>query len=375
MSGRDYGRGGRGGYGDRDRDRDRGRGGERDRGGDRGGYRDRDRDRQDRGGQDRGGFGPRPWERREGGERDERPPRPFGDRPFERRDRDDDIRVERYDQPPRGREERGERPRFDRERGYGPPRRETPPGPAAPAPPLGPRPQGAPPGAIPETGGSARAYGGAVSLPPAAPMPAVPLVGGMPLGQQWTYHHLSDSWRDEERLRGWTPGDQDLQEMVEDNVEADPLLNGRDRRNIQVRAQGGAVTLTGVVRSRLAKFAAGSDAYWTYGVQEVHNNLTVKVRGPQGDQAAAPATNGNGGKSAAASGAAQSPPKRAARRKAADSEPTATGADSTDSGVAGFSPPEPSPSAVAPDEGEVAPPSGEDVELRAALPEDEDEEE
>ncbi|HEX5505443.1 MAG TPA: BON domain-containing protein [Thermomicrobiales bacterium] len=362
MSGRDYGRGGRGG----DRGGDRGRGGDRDRGG----YRDR---------QDRGGFGPRPWERRDGGDRDERPPRPAGDRPFDRRD--DDIRVERYDQPPRGRDDRGGRPPYDRERGprdFGegrgaPPRRDAPPGPAAPAPPLGSRPEGGPPGMIPPTGAAARAYGGAVSLPVPAAVPAVPLVGGMPLGQQWTYHHLADSWRDEERLRGWTPSDQDLREMVEDNVEADPLLNGRDRRNIQVQTKGGAVTLTGAVRSRLAKFAAGSDAYWTYGVQEVHNNLTVKVRGPQGDQVGA-ATAGDGGKPAAEASAAPAPPKRAARRKAAESEPTATGADSADSGVADFTPPEPSPQVGAPASGEVAPPSGEAAELRAALPEGEDEE-
>ena len=66
--------------------------------------------------------------------------------------------------------------------------------------------------------------------------------------------------------------------MVEDNIEADPQLNARDRRNIRVEARGGVVTLTGVVRSRPAKFAAGSDAYWTYGVQEVRNELEVRVQ-------------------------------------------------------------------------------------------------
>jgi hypothetical protein len=90
-----------------------------------------------------------------------------------------------------------------------------------------------------------------------------------------------DSWLDEQRLKGWTPGDQDLQEMVEDNIEADPQVPGRDQRAISVRAQGSTVTLTGTVRSRAVKFAAGSDAYWTYGVSEVRNELLVKPRGPQ----------------------------------------------------------------------------------------------
>lgn len=161
----------------------------------------------------------------------------------------------------------------------------------------------------------------------------------MPLGQHWTYHHLSDSWREEERLRGWVPTDQELQEMVEDNIEADPLLRGRDRRSIQVRAAGGVVTLTGTVRGRLAKFAAGSDAYWTFGVNEVRNELAIKPRGPQYAGQVAPV----------------------------GLEPPATGGDSADSGAPAFLPPRTSPHAEPPTTGRVDEPgSGVDIEPRAA---------
>jgi hypothetical protein len=261
MSGRDGGRGGRGGF----NDRDGGRGGFRDRDG--GNFRDRDRAPRTPGGPPS-----RPWERRD----DERPPRPSGDRPFDRPfnpPQERDVRVERYlpdEQTPRPpREERsfGDRParfgggdrdgggRFGREGGPGP-RQE----PAAGRPAERPAPATAPRTEEPKGAAAAAAR---------------------PTPQGWSQAHLLDSWLDEQRLKGWTPSDQDLQEMVEDNIEADPQVPGRDHRAISVRAQGSTVTLTGSVRSRAVKFAAGSDAYWTYGVSEVRNELLVKPRGPQ----------------------------------------------------------------------------------------------
>lgn len=378
MSGRDFGRGGRGNFGDRDRDRGRGGsegGGFRDRDRSPGGFRDRFERPPERGG------GSRPWERR-----DEAPPaRPSGDRPFDRPERpEQDVRVERYyeeparprrderdDRPPRvgGDRERNADgpPRGDRERGRerdfgGPPRadrlaptrRESPPvGQQTPAPVPGageaspPATPGQHPAASP-VGASALALG----------QPAV----GMFRGQDWTSHHLSESWRDEERLRGWTPSDQDLQEMVEDNIEADPQINGRNRRNIQVQARGGVVTLTGAVRSRQAKFAAGSDAYWTYGVQTVHNELTVRTRGPeakgaaQGTTSATTATAPQSGPTSGAGGttatrASQPDPSLAALAPA----PPASGGDSADSGEPNFMPPRTSPTPDAPDTGSIDP--------------------
>lgn len=268
MSGRDSGRGGRGGYGDRDS----GRGNFREGGGGGGNFRDRDRAPRPPGGPPS-----RPWERRD----DDRPPRPAGDRPFDRPagpPPDRDVRVERYfpeesDRPPRM--ERGgiDRPaRFggDREGGgrFG--------GDVAP------RPRPAPAAERP------------VERPTPAPAPraeepkGAAAAAARPTPQGWSQAHLMDSWLDEQRLKGWTPGDQDQQEMVEDNIEADPQVPGRDGRAISVQARSGVVTLTGTVRSRAVKFAAGSDAYWTYGVNAVKNELVVKPRGPQVGETSAP---------------------------------------------------------------------------------------
>jgi hypothetical protein len=308
MSGRDFGRGGRG-YGDRGDRR-----GFDDRDGGRGGFRDRDsgfggsggsRDRRDR---DGGSPPARPWERRD----EERPSRPAGDRPFDRpapADAERDVRVERYYDEP-GRPPRDERPRSDRT--------------DRPS-----RDREAPRAGNAERETAQRPAPTPASAPVAPMLPASPFVMPNPGERVWTYHHLRDSWRDEERLRGWTPSDQDLQEMVEDNIEADPQVTGRDRRSIEVRVAQGAATLTGTVRSRLAKFAAGSDAFWTYGVQDVRNEITVKVRGPQ----AATAETAKGAKPANTPAAntttteePAAPPKRATRRKAAVEAATAENA-------------------------------------------------
>ncbi len=251
MSGRDFGRGGRGGFGERE-----GRGG---------GFRDREggnfRDRE-RGGRDSGPPPSRPWERRDD---DERPARPSGDRPFERPERERDVRVERYDETPSRppREDRpGDRPaRFGGDRsGAARPDTFPPRTPERPAP------------------------------TPRAEEPKTPAVAATarPTPAGWSQAHLLDSWNDEARLKGWTPTAQDLQEMVEDNIEADPQVPGRDRRAIGVAASGGVVTLTGTVRSRAVKFAAGSDAYWTFGVSDVKNELDVRPRGPQSGGETAP---------------------------------------------------------------------------------------
>lgn len=89
-------------------------------------------------------------------------------------------------------------------------------------------------------------------------------------------------------------------------------MPGRDFRAITVRAQGGVVTLTGAVRNRSVKFAAGNDAYWSYGVREVRNELTLKQRGQQAAEAQ-PAE-------ATPAPAESVAPKRATRRKAAEAE-------------------------------------------------------
>ncbi len=296
MSGRDFGRGGRGGgFGDRDnrggppRDRDNRGGGFGDRDNRGGGFGDRDnrggggfRDRD--GGPRREGAPSRPWERRD----EERPAQPAGDRPFERPagpPPERDVRVERYNEaaeaPPR--EERpgrfgdrpdrfadrpdrpaGDRPnRFGNDRDDRRPMRDNAPAPA----PRGPERPATPP--APTRAEEPKA----VAEPKGAAAAAI-----RQTPQGWTQGHLTDSWNDEDKLKSWTPSNRDQQEMVEDNIEADPQIPGRDARGITVRAKSGVVTLTGTVRSRTVKFAASSDAFWTYGVNEVQNELVVESR-------------------------------------------------------------------------------------------------
>lgn len=267
MTGRDSGRGGRGGF-DRDRP-DRPRGNTRER-------------------PPMGGFrGPapstaRPWERRD----DARPPRPTGDRPFDRPDRDPDVRVEHYypeEQRPRRDEHDGlSRPGGPRDQRFGQPEGDRPfraPRDSAP-----PTPAARPPSQGPDVAHKAPPVIAAM-LPP--PDLIAPLTSAAVTERIWNYVHLSDSWREEERLHGWTPSNDELREMVEDNIEADPLLSARDKRNIAVGVEHGQVTLTGVVRGRRAKFAAGCDAFWTFGVSDVRNTLAIKERGPRASVTAA----------------------------------------------------------------------------------------
>lgn len=122
-----------------------------------------------------------------------------------------------------------------------------------------------------------------------APDLLAPLTSAALTERIWNHLHLTDSWRDEERLHGWTPTNDELREMVEDNIEADPLLSARDKRNIAVGVENGRITLTGAVRARRAKFAAGCDAFWTFGVTDVRNSVTIKERGPRATVTAATA--------------------------------------------------------------------------------------
>lgn len=314
MTGHDSGRGGRGGF---ERDRaERPRGNTRER-------------------PPMGGFrGPapstaRPWERRD----DARPPRPSGDRPFDRPDRDADVRVEHYypeEQPPRRDERDG-------------PFRPSGPRDARSGQPEGGRPFRAPRDAAPPAPGMRTPSQGPDVTPKAPPVITAmlptpdllaPLTSAAVTERVWNHLHLTDSWRDEERLHGWTPAGDELREMVEDNIEADPLLSARDKRNIAVTVMQGQVTLTGAVRARRAKFAAGCDAFWTFGVTDVRNNLTIKERGPRAAVTAAPV---EPVPAMAATAAALPPGSRAIAREASVSStppPSVDGSDAVDTGAA-----------------------------------------
>ena len=72
--------------------------------------------------------------------------------------------------------------------------------------------------------------------------------------------------------------DDDIREMVEDNIELDPLIPMRDVNSIKVEVNEGIVTLSGKVRSRRSKINAYTDAFWTSGVVDVDNQVEVKER-------------------------------------------------------------------------------------------------
>lgn len=95
--------------------------------------------------------------------------------------------------------------------------------------------------------------------------------------QAWTQHHLEDFWPDY-HYYDWAPTDADITDMVLDNVDADPMIPRSDRDKVEVETRDAIVSLSGTVSSKQAKYAAHSDAFWTYGVVDVIDELQVVER-------------------------------------------------------------------------------------------------
>lgn len=74
------------------------------------------------------------------------------------------------------------------------------------------------------------------------------------------------------------PTDQEIVEMVYDSFDNDPLIPFD--ADINVDSDAGVVTLTGTVASKQVKHAAGDDAWWIPGVDDVRNDLAVERRHP-----------------------------------------------------------------------------------------------
>jgi len=72
------------------------------------------------------------------------------------------------------------------------------------------------------------------------------------------------------------PTDQEVTEMIYDQMDADPLIPYDADINVDVDA--GVVTLTGTVPDKAAKHAAGNDAWWVPGVDDVSNQIAVSGR-------------------------------------------------------------------------------------------------
>lgn len=75
---------------------------------------------------------------------------------------------------------------------------------------------------------------------------------------------------------GGLPTDSEIEEMIYDAMDADPLIPFD--ANIDVSIEAGTVYLRGEVPSKRIKHAAGDDAWWIPGVVDVHNETKVMQR-------------------------------------------------------------------------------------------------
>lgn len=75
---------------------------------------------------------------------------------------------------------------------------------------------------------------------------------------------------------GGLPTDSEIEEMIYDAIDADPLIPFD--ANIDISVEAGTVYLRGEVPSKRIKHAAGDDAWWIPGVVDVHNEVKVTPR-------------------------------------------------------------------------------------------------
>jgi len=75
---------------------------------------------------------------------------------------------------------------------------------------------------------------------------------------------------------GGLPTDAEIEEMIYDAIDSDPLIPFD--ADIDVAVEAGTVYLRGEVPSKRIKHAAGDDAWWIPGVVDVHNEIKVAQR-------------------------------------------------------------------------------------------------
>jgi hypothetical protein len=78
--------------------------------------------------------------------------------------------------------------------------------------------------------------------------------------------------------------DNEIEDIVRDNIADDPGISYSDQEKIEVKVDNGVVTLSGEVRNPRSKPLAYSDAYWSSGVMDVNNKITVKQRQMKGQE-------------------------------------------------------------------------------------------
>ena len=75
---------------------------------------------------------------------------------------------------------------------------------------------------------------------------------------------------------GGLPTDSEIEEMIYDAIDADPLIPFD--ANIDVSVEAGTIYLRGEVPSKRIKHAVGDDAWWIPGVADVHNEIKMTQR-------------------------------------------------------------------------------------------------
>ena len=75
---------------------------------------------------------------------------------------------------------------------------------------------------------------------------------------------------------GGLPTDSEIEEMIYDSIDADPLIPFD--ANVDIGVEAGTVYLRGEVPSKRIKHAAGDDAWWIPGVIDLHNEIKVTAR-------------------------------------------------------------------------------------------------
>lgn len=76
----------------------------------------------------------------------------------------------------------------------------------------------------------------------------------------------------------WVLDDNEIADLVRDNIFADPGISYSDANSIDIKVENGIVTLSGEVRNPRTKPLAYTDAFWSSGVIDVDNRITVKER-------------------------------------------------------------------------------------------------
>lgn len=99
---------------------------------------------------------------------------------------------------------------------------------------------------------------------------------GMPAG--WTDLDLYDY------NRNFVLDDNEIEDIIRDNISADYGIPLSDENRIEVSVKDGVAKLTGEVNQPRSKPLAYADAYWSSGVVDVDNKITVKSRRRRGQE-------------------------------------------------------------------------------------------